>query len=49
MYKISVRKQERKITLGRSGRRWEDNNKIDHREIGYCDICWIDQAQDRDK
>jgi hypothetical protein len=33
MYKISVRKQKGKITLGRPGRTWEDNTEMDLREI----------------
>jgi hypothetical protein len=33
-YRIFVRKPEGKISLGRPRRRWEDNIKIDLREIG---------------
>jgi hypothetical protein len=30
-------------------RRWEDNIKMDLREIGFGDVDWIHWAQDRDK
>jgi hypothetical protein len=33
-YRVLVGKQERKRPLGRSGRRWENNIKMDLREIG---------------
>jgi hypothetical protein len=35
--------------LGRPGRRWVDNIKMDLREIGWDDMEWIDLAQDRDQ
>jgi hypothetical protein len=48
-YRILVGKPERKIPLVRPGRRWEDNNKMDRRGIGWGGIDWIDLAQDRDQ
>jgi hypothetical protein len=39
---------ERKRPLGRPRRRWEDNIKMDLREIGWDSMDWIDLAQDRD-
>jgi hypothetical protein len=33
---------ERKRPLGRSGHRWEDNIKMDLREIGWGGMDWID-------
>jgi hypothetical protein len=33
----------------RSRRRWEDNIKMDLREIGFGDVDWIHWAQDRDR
>jgi hypothetical protein len=48
-YGILVGKPEGKRTLGRTGRRWVDNIKIDLRGIGWDDINWIDLAQDRDQ
>jgi hypothetical protein len=29
--------------------RWEDNIKMDLREIGFGDVDWIHWAQDRDR
>jgi hypothetical protein len=48
-YRILVRKPEVKRPLGRKRRRWVDNTKMDHREIGWDGIDWIDVAQDRDQ
>jgi hypothetical protein len=48
-YTILVRKPERKRLLRRYRRRWEDNIKMDLREIGWSDMDWIDLAQDRDQ
>jgi hypothetical protein len=48
-YKIFVRKAEGKRPLGRTRRRWEDNIRLDLREIGWGVMDWIDQAQDRDR
>jgi hypothetical protein len=42
-----VGKPEVKRPLKRSGRRWEDNIKMDLREIGWRD--WIHLTQDRDQ
>jgi hypothetical protein len=44
-----VGKPEEKRPLGRPGRSWEDNVRMDLREIGWADIDWIDLAQDRDQ
>jgi hypothetical protein len=35
--------------LGRPRRRWEDNIKIDLREVGCGGADWVDLAQDRDR
>jgi hypothetical protein len=35
--------------LGRPRHRWEDNIKMDLREIVFGDVNWIDLAQDRDR
>jgi hypothetical protein len=42
-----VGKPEGKIPLGRHRRRWEDNIKLDVREIGIDGADWIQLAQDR--
>jgi hypothetical protein len=40
---------EGKRPLGRPRRRWEDNIKMDLREIEWGDMDWIALAQDRDQ
>jgi hypothetical protein len=47
-YRILVRKPEGKRPLGIPTRTWEDNIKLDLREIGWSNMNWIDLAQDRD-
>jgi hypothetical protein len=44
-----VGKPEGKGPLGRPRRRWEDNIRMDLREIGWGGMDWIDLAQDRDQ
>jgi hypothetical protein len=34
--------------VGRSRHRWEDNIKIDLKEIGWDGVVWIHLTQDRD-
>jgi hypothetical protein len=48
-YGILVGKPEGKRPLGRPRRRWENNIKMDLREIGLGVMDWIDLAQDRDQ
>jgi hypothetical protein len=48
-YRILVGKLERKRSLGRPRSRWVDNIKMDHREIGWDGVDWIDMAQDRNQ
>ncbi|KAJ4446128.1 hypothetical protein ANN_12820 [Periplaneta americana] len=48
-YRVLVGRPEGKRPLGRPRRRWEDNIKIDLREVGYDDREWINLAQDRDR
>jgi hypothetical protein len=48
-YRILVGKPEGKIPLGRPRCRWVDNIKMDHREIGWDGVEWIDMGQDRDQ
>ena len=40
---------ERKIELGRTVRRYEDNVKIGFKEIRWERVDWIDLVQDTDK
>ena len=49
VYRVLVGKREGKRPLGRPGNRWEDNNKMDNREVRCGDMDWIDLAQDRDR
>jgi len=45
-----VGKPEGKGPLGRPGRRWEDNIKMDLQEVGWGGgMDWIELAQDRDR
>jgi ribosome biogenesis protein Nip4 len=48
-YNILVRRPEGRRPLGRPRRRWEDNIKMDLREMGFGDVEWIHLAQDRDR
>ena len=48
-YRVLVGKPERKRPLGRPRRRWEDNIKMDLREVGCDPGEWIDLAEDRDQ
>ena len=40
---------EGKRLLGRPSSRWEDNIKMDLKEVGCRGMDWIDLAQDRDR
>jgi hypothetical protein len=48
-YRILVGKPEENRPLGRPRRRWEDNIKLNFREIGWGGMDWIDLTQDRDQ
>jgi hypothetical protein len=48
-YRILVGKPEGKRPLGRPRCRWEDNLRMDLREIGWCGMDWIDLAQDMEQ
>jgi hypothetical protein len=48
-YNILVGRPEGRRPLERPRRRWEDNIKMDLREIGFRDVDWIHLAQDRDR
>jgi hypothetical protein len=47
VYRILVGRPEGKRPLGRSRHRWEDNIKLDLREIGIDGSNWIHLAQNR--
>jgi hypothetical protein len=48
-YRILVGNPEGKRPLGRPGHRWEDNIKMDLREIRWGGMDWIVLARDRDQ
>jgi hypothetical protein len=48
-YKILVVKADVKRPLGRRGRKWEDNIKMDLRERVWEGVDWMHLAQDRDQ
>jgi hypothetical protein len=48
-YRVLVGKPEGRKPLGRPSRRWEDNIKMDLREVGCGGADWIDLAYDRDR
>ncbi|KAJ4449403.1 hypothetical protein ANN_00802 [Periplaneta americana] len=48
-YRVLVGRPEGKRPLGRPRRRWEDNIKLDLREVGYDDRDWINLAQNRNR
>jgi hypothetical protein len=48
-YNILDGRHEGRRPLGRPRRRWEDNIKMDLREIGFGDVDWIHLARDGDR
>jgi hypothetical protein len=48
-YRALLGKPEARRPLGRPRRRWEDNIKMDLREVGWGSMDWIDLVQDRDR
>jgi hypothetical protein len=48
-YRVLLGKPEGRLPLGRPRRRWEDNIKMDLRELGWRSMDWIDFALDRDR
>jgi hypothetical protein len=49
VYRILVEKLEGRRPLGRPRRRWEDNIRMDLREVGCRCVDWMKLAQDRDR
>jgi hypothetical protein len=47
--RVLVGKPEGKRPLGRPGRRWEDNIKMDLQEVGGGRRDWMELAQGRDR
>ncbi|KAJ4449920.1 hypothetical protein ANN_01327 [Periplaneta americana] len=48
-YRVLFGRPEGKRPLGKPKRMWEDNIKMDLREVGYDGRDWINLAQDRDQ
>jgi hypothetical protein len=46
-YNNLVGKSEGKSPLGRLRHRWEDNIRLDLREVGWESVDWMHLAQDR--
>jgi len=49
MYRVLVGKPEEKRPLGGPRRRWENNIRMDLREVGCGCVDWIELAQDRER
>ena len=49
IYRVVVGKPERKRSLGRPRRRWEDNIKMDIQEVECGGMDWMKLAEDRDR
>jgi hypothetical protein len=47
VYRVLVGRPEGKRPLQRPRRKWEDNIKMDLREIGIDGVNWIQLSQDR--
>jgi len=46
VYRVLVGKPEGRRPLGRPRRRWEDNIRVDLREVGCGCVDWMELAQD---
>jgi hypothetical protein len=46
VYRILVKNPGGKRPLGRPRRRWEDNIKLDLKDMGWDGMDWIDLSQD---
>ena len=49
VYRVLVGKPEGRRPLRRPRHRWEDNIRMDLREVGCGCVDWIELAQDRDR
>jgi hypothetical protein len=48
-YKILFGKPKGKTPLGKTRCRWEDNIRMNLREVVYEDVDWMHMAKDRDQ
>jgi len=49
LYRVLVGKPEGKRPLGRPRRKWENNIKTDHQEVGCGGMDYIELAQDTNR
>jgi hypothetical protein len=49
LHRVLMKKHEEKKTRGRPRSRWNDNIKIDLKEVGCEVMDWIELAQDRNR
>jgi hypothetical protein len=49
VYRVLVGKPDGRILLGRPRRRWEDNIRMNLREVRCGCVDWLELAQDRDR
>ena len=49
VYTVLVGRSEEKSPFGRRRCRWEENIKMNHQDVGWGSMNWIDLAQDRDR
>jgi hypothetical protein len=49
MYRVLVGKPEGRRPLGRPRCRWEDNIRMDLREVGCGGVDWMELAQDMNR
>ena len=49
VYRVLVGKPEGRRPLGSPRRRWEDNIRMDLREVGCGCVDWMELDQDRDR
>jgi hypothetical protein len=49
VYRVLVGKPEGRRPLGRLRLRWEDNIRMDFREVGCGCVDWMELAQDRER
>jgi hypothetical protein len=49
VYRVLVGKPEGRRPLGKPRHRWEDNIRMDLREVGCGYVDWMELTQDRDR
>jgi hypothetical protein len=49
VYRVLVGKPEGRRPMGRPRHRWENNIRMDLREVGCGSVDWMELGQDRDR